>query len=83
MLASVAYATDDMTSLEKTASAFHFGSRCSISSAEAIGCPRMARRAVKALEGDAGSVELGAIEDPRGRRVRRGQGVEVLLIRLP
>jgi hypothetical protein len=45
MLASVAYATEDRTSLEKTASAFHFGSRSSISWAVVRGRPNTSRRA--------------------------------------
>src|SRR5579862_6214831 len=44
MLASVAYATDDITSLEKTARAFHFGSRSLSSSTEARGRPKTTRR---------------------------------------
>jgi hypothetical protein len=44
-LASVAYATDDMTSEEKTGSAFHFGRRSSISDSVASGLPNRARRA--------------------------------------
>ncbi len=44
-LASLAYATDDMTSDEKTGSAFHFGSRSVSSSSDGIGRPNSTRRA--------------------------------------
>ena len=47
MLASVAYATELMTSLLKTASAFHFGSRCSSSSCVDRTRPNTRRRAPK------------------------------------
>jgi hypothetical protein len=45
-IASVAYATEDMTSLEKTARAFHFGSRSWASSSDDSGRPNSAWRAV-------------------------------------
>jgi hypothetical protein len=58
-----------MTSLEKTARAFHLGSRCSISWAEAIGCPKTARRAEKAVRPrrERGSLAAGRATMTPGR----------------